>query len=249
MATPSVAPTASRSGRILEEIAAGAVPRFSLTPGTASRIMTGCTDSRRRRRVVPVEQTELIDVDTVRLQQIDPAARTKHAAAGRRDAYGRHRAAARRRDCARLKSPSWRRPGSDQVPVSRGHDWRFCRPATSWLHVGLKPGSGQIRNSNGADAGRRRVAQPKPTLSNLGSPETTATSSRAKFDSGSRRTSSSSAAAYPPASSTSCRKCSPSSASSKSSTKSPCARQAVVVRRQARGWSHRPCFWPPRQSC
>src|SRR6188508_831226 len=54
--------------KIVEEIAAGAVPRFPLTPGTASRIMTGAPLPEGADAVVPVEQTELIDSTTVQLQ-------------------------------------------------------------------------------------------------------------------------------------------------------------------------------------
>src|SRR4051812_45015419 len=53
--------------RILEEIAAGAVPRYPLTSGTASRIMTGAPMPEGADCVVPVEQTELIDESTVQL--------------------------------------------------------------------------------------------------------------------------------------------------------------------------------------
>src|SRR6187401_1711895 len=59
---------------IIEEIAAGAVPRFLLTPGGASRIMTGAPVPEGADAVVPVEQSELIDATNIRLQQVDPAA-------------------------------------------------------------------------------------------------------------------------------------------------------------------------------
>ncbi len=56
---------------ILEEIAAGAVPRFALTDGTASRIMTGAPLPEGADAVVPVEQTELVDESTVRIHSVD----------------------------------------------------------------------------------------------------------------------------------------------------------------------------------
>src|SRR6185369_1514132 len=60
--------------QILEEIAAGAVPRYPVTPGTASRIMTGAPMPEGADCVVPVEQTELIDESTVQLHRVDGAA-------------------------------------------------------------------------------------------------------------------------------------------------------------------------------
>jgi molybdopterin molybdotransferase len=58
--------------QILEEIAAGAVPRFPVTPGAASRIMTGAPIPDGADAVVPLESTELVGDLTVRLQQLDP---------------------------------------------------------------------------------------------------------------------------------------------------------------------------------
>lgn len=57
--------------RILEEIAAGAVPRLPVTPGTASRIMTGAPIPEGADAVVQVERTELINDATVHLEQVD----------------------------------------------------------------------------------------------------------------------------------------------------------------------------------
>src|SRR5947207_3731490 len=51
--------------KVLEEIAAGAVPRFPLTPGSASRIMTGAPLPEGADAVVPIEQTELLDDSSV----------------------------------------------------------------------------------------------------------------------------------------------------------------------------------------
>src|SRR5919106_973102 len=44
--------------QILEEIAAGAVPRFPVTPGAASRIMTGAPLPEGADAVVQIERTE-----------------------------------------------------------------------------------------------------------------------------------------------------------------------------------------------
>src|ERR671927_53616 len=53
--------------RILEEIAAGAVPRVALTPGAVSRIMTGAPLPEGADAVVPLEQTQLKDERNVQI--------------------------------------------------------------------------------------------------------------------------------------------------------------------------------------
>src|SRR4051812_26277029 len=57
--------------RVMEEIAAGDVPRFPLTPGTASRIMTGAPLPEGADAVVQVELTEMIGDSIVSLQNVD----------------------------------------------------------------------------------------------------------------------------------------------------------------------------------
>src|SRR5882757_8747440 len=59
--------------RVLEEIAAGDVPRFPLTPGTASRIMTGAPIPEGADAVVQVELTEMVGDSVVCLQNVDAA--------------------------------------------------------------------------------------------------------------------------------------------------------------------------------
>src|SRR5215813_9966670 len=58
---------------ILEEVAAGGVPHRPVTPGTAIRIMTGAPLPDGADAVVAVEQTELVNETTVRLQRVDAA--------------------------------------------------------------------------------------------------------------------------------------------------------------------------------
>jgi molybdopterin molybdotransferase len=60
--------------QVLEEIAAGAVPRLAVTPGTATRIMTGAPLPEGADAVVPVEQAEQLHAGRVRLHQVDPPA-------------------------------------------------------------------------------------------------------------------------------------------------------------------------------
>jgi molybdopterin molybdotransferase len=60
--------------QVLEEITAGAVPHFPVTPGAASRIMTGAPLPEGADAVVVVEQTRLVGDSVVRLDQVDPPA-------------------------------------------------------------------------------------------------------------------------------------------------------------------------------
>lgn len=60
--------------QVLEEIAAGAVPRFPVTAGAASRIMTGAPIPDGADAVVQIERTELVGDSEVRLEQVDAAA-------------------------------------------------------------------------------------------------------------------------------------------------------------------------------
>src|SRR3954452_16324264 len=59
--------------RVLEEIAAGDVPQFPLTPDTASRIMTGAPMPVGADAVVQVELTEQVGDSAVFLQNVDIA--------------------------------------------------------------------------------------------------------------------------------------------------------------------------------
>src|SRR5262245_27547207 len=59
--------------RVLEEIAAGDVPRFPLTPGTAARIMTGAPMPDGADAVVQIELTEMVGDSVVCLQNVDVA--------------------------------------------------------------------------------------------------------------------------------------------------------------------------------
>ena len=58
--------------QVLEEIAAGSVPRLPVTPGTATRIMTGAPMPEGADAVVRIEQTESVDASTVRLHHVNP---------------------------------------------------------------------------------------------------------------------------------------------------------------------------------
>ena len=134
--------------RIIEEIAAGAVPRIAITPGTASRIMTGAPIPDGGDAVIPVEQTELVDADTVRLQQTDPPPGQNVLPRG---------VAMRTGDIV-LQQGAVIRPIEIAILAETGHDHVLVAPrprlailptGNELIDVGTKPTAGQIRNSNG----------------------------------------------------------------------------------------------------
>src|SRR5262245_32848922 len=57
---------------VLEEIGAGSVPRRPVTPGTATRLMTGAPIPEGADCVVPVEKSERVGDHRVRLSKVDP---------------------------------------------------------------------------------------------------------------------------------------------------------------------------------
>lgn len=67
-----VASDRSPTRTIIESIMAGDVPRRPIRPGTTARVMTGAPLPDGATAVVPVEQTELVDEQTVRLEWVDP---------------------------------------------------------------------------------------------------------------------------------------------------------------------------------
>lgn len=134
--------------RVVEEIAAGAVPRIPVTPGTASQIMTGAALPEGADAVVVVEQTELIGPATVRLRQIDPA-RGQHVLP---------LGASMRAGDVVLRTGAIVRPVEIAILAEVGRSWVTIvpRPRLAILPTGNElvaideqPGDGQIRNSNG----------------------------------------------------------------------------------------------------
>jgi molybdopterin molybdotransferase len=134
--------------RILEEIAAGAVPRFPVTPGAASRIMTGAPIPDGADAVVPVEKSELVDDSTVRLQASDVRPGQNVLPLG----------ASMRGGDVVLRKGALLRPVEIGVlaEIGRGFVNAVPRPRVAILAtgnelvpVGETPAQGQIRNSNG----------------------------------------------------------------------------------------------------
>ena len=134
--------------RIVEEIAAGAVPQCTVTPGGASRIMTGAPLPDGADAVVPVELTELINDTTVRLQQVDPSRGQNVMLLGTSMRIGdvvlRQGAVVRPIEIAILAET-----GHDSVLVSPRPRLAILPTGNELVDVDEKPASGQIRNSNG----------------------------------------------------------------------------------------------------
>jgi molybdopterin molybdotransferase len=134
--------------RVLEEIGAGTVPRHAVTPGTATRIMTGAPIPEGADAVVPVEQTELVDEHTVRLRHVDPQPGQHILRLG----------AALRAGDSVLNRGAVMRPIEIAILAEIGHGMVSVQPrprvavlptGNELVPIGETPASGQIRNSNG----------------------------------------------------------------------------------------------------
>ena len=133
---------------VLEEVAAGAVPHRAVTPGTASRVMTGAPLPEGADAVVPVELADMVDDRSVRLQQTDPPP-------------GRHVMAlgtALRAGSVVLSAGAVLRPLEIAILAETGHSVVPVFPApraavlptgNELVPVGDRPAAGQIRDSNG----------------------------------------------------------------------------------------------------
>ncbi len=134
--------------QILEEIAAGAVPHFPLTPGTASRIMTGAPLPEGADAVVQVELTELVDDSTVRLQnpEIAPGRNILRLGASLRagDQVLHRGTKLRAIEIAVLAEI-----GHGMVTVVPRPRLAILPTGNELVAVSERPASGQIRNSNG----------------------------------------------------------------------------------------------------
>jgi molybdopterin molybdotransferase len=134
--------------RVVEEIAAGAVPSVSLSANTASRIMTGAPVPVGSDAVIPVEQTELIDATTVRFLQPGPMPGQNVLPRG---------ASMRAGDIV-IHRGAVVRPAEVAILAETGHDSALAQPrprlavlttGNELVAVNQRPAAGQIRNSNG----------------------------------------------------------------------------------------------------
>ena len=134
--------------RVLEEIGAGTVPRHPITPGTATRIMTGAPLPEGADAVVPIEKSEMIDAATIRLHQVDPSPGQHVMPLG----------ASMRAGDVVLRADALVRPIEIAILAEIGRAMANVRPrprvailptGNELVAIGEKPAQGQIRNSNG----------------------------------------------------------------------------------------------------
>src|SRR4051794_19376095 len=134
--------------RVLEEIAAGDVPRFPLTPGTASRIMTGAPMPDGADAVVQIELTEMVGDSVVQLQNVDigPGKNMLPLGTSLRvgDAVLKKGATMRAIEIAVLAEIG--RATVTAIPRPR---LAVLPTGNELVPVGQRPATGQIRNSNG----------------------------------------------------------------------------------------------------
>jgi molybdopterin molybdotransferase len=134
--------------RVLEEIAAGGLPHFALSPNTASRIMTGAPMPEGADSVVPVEQTEMISESTVRLHKIDLPPGKNMLRLGESLRAGetvlRKGVALRAIEIGLLAEI-----GHGMATVIPRPRIAILPTGNELVPVGEQPASGQIRNSNG----------------------------------------------------------------------------------------------------
>src|SRR3954447_18664633 len=134
--------------RILEEIAAGDVPRLPLTPGTASRIMTGAPIPEGADAVVQVELTEMVGDSAVRIQNLDIGPGKNMLPLGTSLRVGddvlKKGATLRAIEIAVLAEI-----GRETVAAIPRPRLAVLPTGNELVPVGQQPAAGQIRNSNG----------------------------------------------------------------------------------------------------
>jgi molybdopterin molybdotransferase len=134
--------------QVLEEVAAGDVPRRPVIPGFATRLMTGAPLPEGADAVIPVEQTVLVNGMTVRFLQVDiqPGQHVMRLGTSLRAG-----------DVV-LRTGALLRPIEIAILAEIGHGMVEVQPrprvavlptGNELVPIGERPAVGQIRNSNG----------------------------------------------------------------------------------------------------
>ncbi|MGD9634462.1 MAG: gephyrin-like molybdotransferase Glp [Pirellulales bacterium] len=138
----------SQIRQVIEEIGAGSVPHRPVTPGTATRLMTGAPLPEGADAVVAFERTEPIDDHTVRFLQADPKPGQHTLAMGAALRVGQHV----------FERGVTLRPIEIGILAEIGHAVVQIQPkpkvavlptGNELVAVNERPAAGQIRNSNG----------------------------------------------------------------------------------------------------
>lgn len=143
-----VASDRSSTRTIIESIMAGDVPRRPIRPGTTARVMTGAPLPDGATAVVPVEQTELVDERTVRLEWVDPPPGKHIMPQGLSMSTGQCIAKAGTRVNS-VTMAVLAEAGAAVLSVVPRPTVSVLTTGNELVSVDERPAAGQIRNSNG----------------------------------------------------------------------------------------------------
>jgi molybdopterin molybdotransferase len=133
---------------VIEEIGAGTVPRRAVTPGTATRLMTGAPVPEGADAIIPVEKTEMVADNVVRFLDLDVNSGEHILRQGASTKVG---------DVV-LEAGVALRPIEIGILAEVGHGLPLVQPrprvavlptGNELVSIGERPAPGQIRNSNG----------------------------------------------------------------------------------------------------
>ncbi len=133
---------------IEEEIMAGEVPHHAIVPGKVTRVMTGAPIPDGAGAVVPVEKTEMVDAQTVRIGWLDPPAGKHLMPQGSSMKMGQQ-VIARGTKLRAIEIAILAEIGCSVVDVSPLPRVALLATGNELTPVACRPGPGQIRNSGG----------------------------------------------------------------------------------------------------